>query len=214
MAGAAVSGAKTRRHPLDFYPTPEPAVAVCRDWLLATDPGIRDRPVFLDPAAGAGAIIRAMREGAGLGESFWHAIEMSGSHLDALEDVAEDPVIADALSVPWPPAHVVANPPFGLLDAFWTKAVANRDEVGAWGAIFMPVAWWNAEKRRGYTPPDYKLALGWRPVFRERAGAGHKGSQDFEWAVLAPRRTGRTEWLRLEKPTAPTNQLALTQEAA
>lgn len=89
-----------------------------------------------------------------------------------------------------------------MLDDLWSVASGHREKHGVWVAVFTPVAWWNAEKRRGYVRPDFLLSLGWRPSFRSKLGAGHKGSQDFAWSILAPVAQTQTIWLREEKPVA------------
>ena len=199
MTHATKNGARTARSPLDFYPTPSEVTAVLRDWLANHPgrPGLEDQ--FLDPAAGEGHIIRAMRSVV-WGESFWHAIELEPSRALACEDVAENVVCADALEVDWPVAHSIMNPPFSLLDEMWERASRQRDQHGVWVAALTPVAWWNAEKRHATPRPDHLIALGWRPVFRQRAGAAHKGSQDFAWSILEPCPTGQTTWQRAERP--------------
>lgn len=194
---ARLAEGNTRRRESDFYPTPENATAVLRDWLVLQ----RMTATHLcDPAAGDGAIIHAMRERQEFAESHWHAIEIDAAHADALEEVAEAVTIADSLCETWQAAAIVVNPPFSQLDAFWLKAAHHRNTIGAWVAMFVPVAWWCAERRRDYTRPDFVLPLGWRPTFHPKEGPAHKGMQDFAWCVLdcLPRTT--TVWERLEKP--------------
>jgi hypothetical protein len=134
------------------------------------------------------------------GESFWHAIEIDHARAEVAESHAESVVTANALHTEWPAAHVIMNPPFSLLDEMWKIAAGHRERHGVWVAAFTPVAWWNAEKRASYVRPDYIIALGWRPVFRSKLGAGHKGSQDFAWSILAPVAQPQTLWMREEKP--------------
>lgn len=190
--------AKTERDPLDFYPTPLEVTGILRDW-LAVHPGAPlPNAEFLDPAAGEGHIVNAMRDV--WGESFWHAIEIDPERAEAAEEHAENVITGDALRVEWPAAHAILNPPFSLLDDFWKVASAHREKHGVWVAAFTPVAWWNAEKRSGYVRPDFLISLGWRPVFRRKMGAGHKGSQDFCWSILAPVPQPQTIWMREEKP--------------
>jgi len=190
----------TPRRPLDFYPTPANVTVALHLWCA---PRELFRGACLDPAAGDGAIIRASREMPGLGEAHWSAIEINPAHESALEDVAENVIIHDALEYGWPDASAIANPPFGQLDAFWLRAVAHRQVHSQASAMLIPVAWWNAEKRSRYVRPDAILALGWRPSFiQEKNGPAHKGSQDFAWCVLFPDPSPVTEWHRLEKPQA------------
>lgn len=192
--------ARTVRDAFDFYPTPHNVGRVLREWWASEGVTFGERDQFLDPAAGEGDLVRAMRDSDDIGPTFWHAFELRASCEDALEDVAENVAIVDALATEWPFAHVVANPPFALLDAFWSRIAEHRARHRVWCAVLTPVAWWNAEKRRGYVRPDVLLALGWRPTFRAKAGPAHKGSQDFAWSILAPTAKPFTEWRRVEKP--------------
>lgn len=169
-----------------------------RDWLADND-GHRLRE-WLDPAAGDGAIISAMRGHPAFAKSTWAAIEIDARHCTALREVSTTVTIDDALSVSWPYAGVVMNPPFVKLDEFWSRAVAHRDFYGVPVAALMPVAWWNAEKRADYVAPDVIIALSWRPTFHGRTGLAHKGSQDFLWSVLAPVPLSTTTWIRAKKP--------------
>lgn len=191
--------AKTIRDPLDFYPTPTNVTWALHLFLETRPdaPGAFDH--FLDPAAGMGAIVTAMRLGYWR-EAFWHCIEIQPELASSCELVAENVIVGNALTAEWPDAHVIVNPPFAYLDDFWKCATAHRANRTTWAAVLTPVAWWNAEKRRDYVKPDYKLALGWRPTFRRKSGPGHKGSQDFEWSILAPHARSITEWIRVERP--------------
>lgn len=188
----------TPRRALDFYPTPAPVARVLYDFLKAQ--GLESSAAFLDPAAGNGALIHAGRDV--WPEAHWSAIEIDPQHRDALELVAEDVVIDDALAVDWPRDTVIpSNPPFRLLDDFWRRIADHRAAYSTWCAVFHPVAWWSAEKRRGLVAkPDVILTLGWRPKFHEQAGPAHKPMQDFAWSVLAPVASPTTTWLRVERP--------------
>lgn len=202
MSGYMGAGSTPRR-PLDFYPTPRPVTWALARW-LNTQPGAPGpRDSFLDPAAGTGELIEGMRDGA-WGEAHYRAIDIDPSRAAILDEIAEWSTIGDALDAEWHEAHVVENPSFGLLDAFWIKTAEHRARHRVWCAALTPVAWWNAEKRAGYTRPDFMLALGWRPTFHGKTGPAHKGSQDFAWSVLAPTPRRSCEWVRLEKPSATT----------
>lgn len=198
----------TERDPLDFYPTPFDVLAALAAWIHMRPGCPGPSANMLDPAAGEGAIVSAMR-GLGWGEAHWSAIEIHPRRFELVSALAEHPVRGDALTVDWHQAHVVMNPPFGLLDAFWAKAVRHRDAHGVWVACLTPVAWWCAEKRANYTEPDHILALKWRPSFRAKCGPAHKGSQDFCWSVLAPDRAPHCTWERLPKPSHITEQGSL-----
>lgn len=201
----SATAAMTPREALDFYPTPHDVTHVLARWWtekrpageVYPGPNLIDR--FLDPAGGSGAIVEALRDF--YPESHFSAIEIAESRFEAIDLMVENPIHGDALAIEWPDAHVVANPPFAMLDQFWQKATRHRSEFRRWCAVFTPVAWWNAEKRAAYERPDYILSLGWRPAFRDKAGPAHKGSQDFCWSLLAPNPEQRTTWQRVEKPT-------------
>lgn len=189
---------KTARANLDFYPTPRPVAQVLANWFENSNDATGLN--WLDPAAGDGALIKGMRDNEIFTEQDWSAIEINELHRSELELVSENVVTGDALKVEWPDASVVANPPFFLLEQFWEKAVEHRVMFEAWCAVLTPVAWWQAERRAHFVQPDVMLALNWRPTFRKRNGAGHKGSQDFVWAILAPRRWPWTRYYRVRKP--------------
>jgi hypothetical protein len=192
-----VTARKTARKEFDFYPTPRSAARVVFDFLARQD--IEECPSMLDPAAGDGALIRAGRDWRP--EAHWSAIEIDGRHEGVLEEHAEFVQIDNALTCEWPwDTHVVANPPFRELDDFWVKLSEHRVRHATWCAMFHPVAWWSAEKRRHLAVrPDIMLALGWRPKFHPQAGAAHKPMQDFAWSVLAPVAERCTRWERVER---------------
>lgn len=179
------------RENLDFYPTPEDVTLVVWEWLRAR--GVSGP--MLDPAAGDGALIAAC---SGVP---WTGIELDPARAAQLRALPSlDVIEGDALALSWPDSHVIANPPFSLLDAFWCAAACHRAALKRWAAIFCPVAWFSAEKRREYVRPDHILQLGWRPVFRRtKTGPGHKGSQDFVWNILAPEPLASTTWERVNR---------------
>src|SRR5688572_17002966 len=150
---------------------------------------------MLGPAAGDGALIAACPG------VRWTGIEIDAQRATKLRGMQAIEVLeGDALCMPWPDANVISNPPFCLLDAFWCAAARHRAERKRWTALFCPVAWFSAEKRREYVRPDHILQLGWRPVFRrEKTGPGHKGSQDFVWNILAPKPSRVTTWERMPR---------------
>lgn len=185
---------KTPRWSSDYYPTPRAVGVAIGRWLLARGDSF---DAFLDPAAGSGHLIEGMRDV--FGESHWHAIEIDRQHERDLELCSEVHEIGDALTSVWPAVPVVANPPFNQLDAFWSRISEHRRRHAVWCAALTPVAWWNAEKRREATRPDFIVSLGWRPTFHPKNGPAHKGSQDFLWAVLAPHAQPTCQWERVEK---------------
>ena len=181
------------RRPLDFYPTPHNVTLALLSW---AEPMLTGESSYLDPAAGDGDIIKAARSLDWCAEAHWSAIEIDEQHGPALENVAENVAIGDALSREWPRASVICNPPFGLLDAFWERACLSGD----FAACLAPVAWLSAERRRASPRPHAVLQLGWRPRFVHQVGAAHKGSQDFAWLVRLPYAPAHALWERLEKP--------------
>jgi hypothetical protein len=196
---ALAQPARTKREALDYYPTPRIVTHVVARWLV--DAGaLRGDVACLDPAGGVGDLILGVRDVPPMATSRWHAIEIDATRARQLEDVADDVIVGDALSVEWPRAMVLSNPPFSLLDAFWLRMAEHCLRHRTWGAMFTPVAWWNAEKRASYRRPDVILNLGWRPSFRPQEGPAHKGSQDFCWSILAPEPRATTHWHRVEKP--------------
>lgn len=164
---------------------------------------LRPRPfdLFVDPAAGDGAIIHSWKAGGPWARASWVAIEIDESRATALHAIdGTRTIIGNATERDWPPGHVVANPPFRSLDEFWLATADHRARHGVWCAVFGPVPWWSAEKRRDYTRPDHIIQLGWRPVFRPQAGPAHKGAQDFAWWILYPEASSTTTWERVERP--------------
>ena len=188
--GDPVTVGKTKRASLDFYPTPTPVTRVLHDWLVARDLWSGR---WTDPAAGAGHLMRGMSGVA------WSGIEIDPTRAALARQVAPT-VCGDGLAESWGDAHVAANPPFSLLDEFWSKCVEHRAAARAVCAVFTPVAFWNAEKRADYTSPDCVLNLCWRPTFRDRNGFAHKGMQDFCWSILLPTPATIATWERAKKP--------------
>jgi len=195
-----MQGGKTKRYNLDDYPTPKNVGEVVRDFIFSNREVDPVHDFFLEPFVGTGSLVRTFRESDTFRETHWTGIEKNEGYYDAASLVCEDVLIGDSLSMEWPPCHIITNPPFCDLDAVWSKCSNHRSQHWKLAAIFMPVAWWSAEKRRHYTRPDVILSLGWRPVFRDKTGPAHKGSQDFIWAVLFEEPSRETLWRRVEKP--------------
>lgn len=65
---------KTPRRPLDFYPTPPDVTHALALWLEQRFDGAHLDEAWLDPAAGDGDLIEAMRDHHG--ETHWTALEL------------------------------------------------------------------------------------------------------------------------------------------
>ncbi len=183
------------RHPHDFYPTPSLCSRPLVEWLAANTSLDASDP-WLDPAAGDGDLIATFRERWPGG--FWYGIEIDRSHRRSLEAVANRILLADALEAEWPAANIAANPPFKLLDRFWSRMAEHRRTHGVWGACFTPVGYWQAQRRVHLVRPDVLLALAYRP-----RGFGNIRTgpfQDYVWAVLRPTPARETVWTRVERP--------------
>lgn len=193
----------TPRTERDFYPTPPRVTHALLEWLSRNAPefGIEPAGSWVDPAAGGGAIVSASRDFDITREAHWTAIEIDPLRHAECEEVAENPILGDALEMAsWGGGSVIMNPPFSALDEF-VSAALERMEPGRLVAFLAPTCWWQAEKRRGVKRPAAILPLSWRPSFKpkESARGGHKGSQDFAWSVFARARCGPTVWERLPK---------------
>ena len=161
----------------DFYVTPAWAV-------LAIAPHVRLAGVVVDPCAGDGAILLALRE---------HdpALDVRGIEIDAARATLAGAVCADALAYPWQAGAVVMNPPFALAQAFVERACASTlGDV----AVLMRLGMLAGQKRtafwRGH-PADV-FVLSRRPSFT----GGGTDSADYAWFLFGPGRGGR--WARLD----------------
>lgn len=175
----------------DYYPTPSACVVALGIW-LARQPSLVGEGPWLDPAAGKGALLRHISQRA---ERI--AIEIDPAHESDLRQVADDITVDDAIRVLWPRANVIANPPFCLLDDFWSKIAAHHLMFGVFAAVLMPVGWFNAQKRADYVRPEFILPLGFRSSF---VVSGGSANQDHQWAVLSPMARDVTCWEVLPKP--------------
>lgn len=205
-----------QRSPADFYATP----AWCVHRLIEALPyyliaGSR----WLEPAAGDGAIIRAVaaspRVGGRLyapqGRLTWDALELREECRPALEATGARVTIGDALVAPpggvdplrrvvWPAADfIITNPPFSLALEFVVKAVV---ETRTTTAMLLPLNWLGTEDRNEFlrhrTPDVYVLPD--RPSF---TGCG-TDSVTYGWFVW-PR--GREEGESGELTVLPTTPL-------
>lgn len=187
------------RTPNDLYPTtPEAAAALD----LAVGPLFRG-PV-VDPTAGYGTLL----EWSGVPFEHRRALDLSDAPEQRVELERRLPrehirVGVDSLHEPWPRGHIVANPPFVLLDAFVERIIREVHDQCVNAAILTPVGFWHAQSRASLRPPSLFLALGWRPNFscglKPDGSEGSSAWQDYVWAVYEPF-VEHTRWRRVERP--------------
>lgn len=171
----------SKRDPSDFYETP----AWCVEALL---PHLRPFASVLDPAAGRGAILDAVRAAR-------PDVETAGIELDAERaevcGTKHRTICGDALRCPWPVGDLVlANPPFSYAIEF-----ANVGAVGALcgmhgeSAMLCRLGLLAGQRRRDFwrSHPADVWVLSKRPSF---TGKG-TDSADYCWAVWGPGARGR-----------------------
>ena len=165
----------------DFHETP--AVAT----LALIKAEVEYMPQYLwEPACGAGAIVRVLRD---------FAYTVAASDLVARPE-GQPMITADFLKFARPPFSstgrrgIVTNPPYGLADAFVKQALALSDYV----AMLLPLAYLEGIERRGWLP-DSPLARVY--VFSYRVPMMHRVGYDgpkarntraFAWFVWDIRR--------------------------
>jgi hypothetical protein len=147
---------------------PESPFMFCDVFLRVVSICILKLIFFYEPFAGYGAIVSEFRCSSQFREFRWFGSEINLNYENDLLLVCDDVRIADCFDIEWPDSHIVTNPPFRRLDELWPLCSKHRDRFGKSVSVFMPVAWWNAEKRQAYIRPDIILSLGWRPVFRKK----------------------------------------------
>jgi hypothetical protein len=187
----SATGRGAPRASCDFYETPA--------WVVhALAPHLPVASWVLDPCAGRGAILRALRDAAGV-RSGATGIEIDAGRAEYCRSEAGGWLRVDhgdALSVGWGrPPLVVANPPYSQAEAFVRRALAM---VAPGGTVAMLL-------RLGFAAGLARVAL-----HRERAadvlvlprrpsftGRG-TDSTDYGWWLYGPGRGGR--WSILEVP--------------
>ncbi len=204
----------TIRNTNDLYPTPPCAALALRAVLELDHPLALECDTWLDPSAGFGTLL----EWSGIRLPQRRAIELSTSPTQLAELQSRLPagharslLGVDALALQeWPCAHIIANPPFSLLEEFVNRILEHRERVRREIArhpiacILMPMQWWHAQSRASIARPDWMFALGWRPNFsagfRPDGTDGSGPSQDYVWAVYDGRTALDTRWRRIERP--------------
>lgn len=187
----------------DAYETPAWCVhrlldsGALTDWLKG-----RGTPeVWLEPACGSGAIIRAVDSwvesrrmratSEGWGAPSWYAQDIRPEAIEALGDLVSSAGTAHlgdflkpgpSLWGEVPPDVVITNPPFSLAEQFVRRALAStRGQV----AMLLRLGWLSSAKRAPLLhemPPDVYV-LPDRPSF---TGDGATDSADYCWCVWGP----------------------------
>lgn len=193
------------RNANDLYPTPACVAFAVRGFLAQRYPWSL-REAWHDPAAGFGTLL----EWLGIPMSLRYATELSRWRPQIAELERRVPrtnlwVGANALEDAWPFAHRIENPPFSGLDAFVDRTIEQR-RPGQLACVLAPVNFWHAQGRWEVPPPDWFLALGWRPNFTAglKAGGepGSSPNQDYSVAIYTGENQG-TRWVRVERPDVP-----------
>ena len=158
----------------DVYPTP----AWCVHRLLEEVelPGGH----WCEPAAGDGAIIRAVRDVRR--DVTWSALELRSECQAALVKEGAEVQIGDALESPWQLRPelltlVITNPPYALAEAFLARALEASTSV----ALLLRLDFLGSERRSGLfrrVPPDIHV-LPNRPSFV----AGRTDASEYAWFV-------------------------------
>lgn len=167
----------------DYYPTP----AWCVRRLL--EEVSLPRGVWLEPAAGDGAIIRAVN--AYMGGITWWAVEAREECVRDLEEAVGAPGrIYCPARIPGVSVAAIAydcimtNPPYSLLPEYLNWCLARSRTVALLLRLGVLASDDRAEFMRRYPPSVYPLPN--RPDF---TGAGGDSS-DYGWFVWRERRTG------------------------
>lgn len=174
-------------HPNDFFETP----AWCTKAILPLLPSAN----VLDPCAGSGAILRAVRD------EYPDALVSGYEINDALTALSHEHGLSvetrDALGLdPWRAADVILmNPPFALAEEFVRRALAEAQPT-AWVVALLRVNWIASIKRMAFHrahPADLYI-LPRRPSFTG------KGTDACEYAWFVWRRFAGGRWQILEIP--------------
>ncbi len=180
----------------DFYETP----AWCVQRLLARfePPGERGGP-WLEPAAGNGAIIKAVNERYGVS---WQAIELRKECRSALYEIVPERTfvtVGDFLTMEkfaYYPDIVITNPPYNLAEDFIRRSAKLFPT--SMQIFLLRLNFLASQKRQpwlsAWVPDVYVLPR--RPAFKN----GRTDSCEYAWFVwpsAEPRRYGKVEILDL-----------------
>lgn len=195
--------AKTKavRADCDFYPTPAWVTRSIVPYLgghLPVDLIMRAAPLtFLEPAAGDGALIKAVIEMAPWAASAWSFCEIRPVAYQALAAAGHKPVGPDYLSA-HPPKELysvaITNPPFVLCEQFARKMRKEAHVV----ALLTRLNFLGSQKRaqwmREDTPSVYVLSK--RPSFT----GGGTDSTEYCWMIWSGEPKQRGDLVVLELP--------------
>jgi hypothetical protein len=174
-----------KRKPADFYPTPPEVTIALLDFLK-----IDKNSIVWEPACGDGAISKIIIE---------NQIEVISSDLRGDSGYGDQGV--DFLKISQPPIPInwiITNPPFFLAEAFIRKSIAVAPNC----AMLLKSQYWHAKSRNSLFeehPPEYILALNWRPSFLE-AERGNSPLMDVIWCIWNSEYVGPTKYQILKKP--------------
>jgi hypothetical protein len=184
------------RRASDYYPTPATAGWALAAWLAPR----RTCHALLDPAAGAGALLRWV--GPSFPGATRHAIELQPVLCGLIERpeglrAGVHAITGDALDpdIRWPDGAIVANPPFGLLDPFLRRILAQVATGAArWAAVLTRIGYLGDAGRHEWARPAAILWMPWRLDF---LGDGASDSTTHCWLLYWRGHTGPTavEWL-------------------
>jgi hypothetical protein len=165
----------------DYYPTPLPTARAFLDAVAL--PGGR----WLEPSAGAGALVRAV----GRADVTWDLVEVRP---EACAELARLEACVASLDCPTnyltrpPPARryevALANPPFSKAGKFVAKMLEEAENVVA----LLPLAFMASQGRVEFhlRNPSEVYVLGERPSF---TGDGHGDMRDVAWFFWREHRT-------------------------
>jgi hypothetical protein len=156
----------------DFYPTPKWCVAR----LMEKMSFFPSDQIWLEPCAGNGAIIKAIKELYPSDSDTWKAIELQSRFEPELRALTENVIIGDYLaSEPGKVDVIITNPPFSLAFEIIKKALESKPRVVC---MLLRLNFLGSKERssfmREHTPDVYVLPN--RPSFTG------KGTDSIEYA--------------------------------
>jgi hypothetical protein len=173
-AGGRAYGA-AQRDPLDFEPTPLPAIAA---FIAAERDALANHAIW-EPAVGDGRVARMLHR--------------AGLHVAATSDIANRAggahAVADFLTCPAPAgiSAIVTNPPFRHAAAFIERALDHHRLP--YLALLLKAQFWHAAGRialHDRHPPTASLIVTWRLDFRQMGNP----VMDCTWFVWDARHRG------------------------
>lgn len=186
----SATGRGRERAAFDDYPTPD----WCVRRLLETGAVPATRPI-LDPCAGDGALLRAIREFYGEDAPGMVAVELRDECRSALETIANTSAhIGNFFTTPgtvFPPyGTVVTNPPYSLATEFLQVLLTRYPKVCMLLRLNFLGGTGRADMLRKHTPDVYVLPN--RPSFRrDEKGRAATDACEYGWFVWDTRDRGR-----------------------